>query len=49
MAVQDHLGGKGRMPADLDGQVAAVAVEDVKRVVVDIWHRLLAFDVVLDA
>src|SRR6202047_4140467 len=36
MAVQDHLGGKGRMPADLDGQMAPVRVEDVKRVVVDI-------------
>src|ERR1700756_691343 len=29
MAVQDHLGGEGRMPADLDGQMAPVRVEDV--------------------
>src|SRR6266478_4270018 len=36
MAVQDHLGREGRMPADLDGQMAPVRVEDVKRVVVHI-------------
>src|SRR5258707_15495273 len=47
MAVQDHLGRKGGMTADLDGEMAPVRVEDVKRVVVDIGHRLLAFDVVL--
>src|ERR1700750_1072164 len=46
MAVQDHLGGEGRMPADLDGQMAPVRVEDVKRVVVHIGHRFLSFDVV---
>src|SRR5258705_13719267 len=34
------------MAADLDGQVAPVRVEDVKRVVVHIRHRLLFFDVV---
>src|SRR6201997_871476 len=32
VAVQDHLGGEGRMPADLDGQMAPVGVEDVKRI-----------------
>ena len=37
------------MPADLDGQMAPVRVEDVKRVVVHIGHRLLSFDVVLRA
>src|SRR6516164_585449 len=36
VAVQDHLGGEGRMPADLDGQMAPVGVEDVKRIVVHI-------------
>src|SRR5438477_2001246 len=41
VAVQDHLGGEGRMPADLDRQMAPVGVEDVKRIVVDIGHRLL--------
>ena len=49
MTVQDHLGREGRMPADLDGQMAPVRIEDVKRVVVDIGHRLLSFDVVLRA
>src|SRR5467141_4059222 len=47
MAVQDHLSGERRMAADLDGQMAPVRVEDVKRVVVHIRHRLLSFDVVL--
>src|SRR6266403_1628147 len=36
MTVQDHLGREGRMPANLDGQMAPVRIEDVKRVVVDI-------------
>src|SRR6266436_4273122 len=45
MTVQDHLGREGRMPADLDGQMAPVRIEEVKRVVVDIGHRLLSFDV----
>src|SRR6267142_1282464 len=49
MTVQDHLGREGRMPADLDGQMAPVRIEDVKRVVVDIGHRLFSFDVVLRA
>src|SRR3981189_1301381 len=42
MAVQDHLGGKRRMPTDLDGEMAPLWIEDMKRVVVDIWHRLLS-------
>src|SRR5713226_9733278 len=29
VAVQDHLGGEGRMPADLDREMAPVGVEDV--------------------
>src|SRR4051812_49252279 len=37
------------MAADLDGQMAPVRVEDVKRVVVHIRHRLLSFDVVFRA
>src|SRR5256714_15432339 len=37
------------MAADLDGQMAPVRVEDVKRVVVHIRHRLLSFDVVSSA
>src|ERR1700719_539604 len=48
-AVQDHLGRKGGMTADLDGEVAPLWIEDMKRVVVDIGHRLLAFDVVFGA
>src|ERR1700737_2604316 len=49
MAVQDHLSGKGRMPADLNGQMAPVRVEDVKRVVVDIGIGFFRYDVVLRA
>src|SRR5215468_11394447 len=49
MAVQHHLGGERRMAADLDGQMTPVAVEDVKRVVVDIGERFLSFDVVVGA
>src|ERR1700757_2585163 len=47
VTVQYHLGGEWRMPADLDGQMAPVGVEDVERIVVDIGHRLFSFDVVL--
>jgi hypothetical protein len=36
MAVQDHLGRKGGMTADLDGEMAPLWIEDMKRVVVDI-------------
>jgi hypothetical protein len=44
MAVQHHLGGKGRVAADLGRQVAPVPVEDVERVVVDKGERLLSLD-----
>ena len=36
MAIQDHLGGERWMPADLDGDMPPVTVENMKRVVVDI-------------
>src|SRR6266566_1075604 len=36
VAVQDHLGGEGRVPADLDREMAPVRIEDVKRIVVHI-------------
>src|SRR5262249_28477053 len=49
VAVQHHLGGKGRVAADLDRQVAPVPVEDVERVVVDKGDRLLSLDVVIGA
>jgi hypothetical protein len=42
---QDHLGGERRMPANLDCQMAPVGVKDMERVV-DVRHRLFAFDVV---
>jgi hypothetical protein len=38
MAVQDHLGGEGRMPADLDGQMPPVRVDKVKRVNQPEWR-----------
>ena len=37
------------MPADLDGDVAPLGIEDMKRVVVDIGHWLLALDVMVGA
>src|SRR5712671_1951187 len=37
------------MPADLDGEMTPVRIEDVKRVVVDIRGGLLSFDVVFGA
>src|ERR1700751_5775019 len=49
MTVQDHLGGEGRMPTDLDRQMAPVAITDVKGIVVDVRHRLFSFDVVVRA
>ena len=36
VAIQDDLGGKGRMTADLDGQMSPIRIDNVKRVVVDI-------------
>ena len=41
MTVQDHLGRKRRMPADLDGHMTPVTVENMKRVVVHVWLLLL--------
>ena len=32
MPVQDHLGGEWRVAADLDGDVAPLGIEDMKRV-----------------
>ena len=37
MAVQDHLGRERRMPADLDGDMPPITVENMKRVVVHVW------------
>src|SRR6201981_937511 len=48
-AVQHGLGGEARVAADLDRQMTPVAVEDVKRVVVDIGELFLSFDVVVGA
>ena len=47
MIVQDHLGGEGRVAADLDGDMAPLGFEDMKRVVVDIGHRLLSLQVMV--
>src|SRR5215471_8038079 len=49
VAIQDDLGGKGRMTTDLDGQMSPIRIDYVKRVVVDIRHGLLSLDVVLCA
>ena len=43
--VQHHLGGEGRMSADLDGDMAPLGIEDMKGVVVHVGHGLLAFEV----
>src|SRR5215831_7720353 len=49
MAVQDHLGRERRMAADLDRQMAPLPVNDVERVVVDVWDWFLSFDVMVGA
>ena len=49
MTVQDYLGEERRMPADFDRDVAPLRIEDVEGVVVNIGHRLLWFDVMVDA
>src|SRR5215472_1033047 len=49
MAVQDYLGGEGRVAADLDRQMAPVGIENVKGIVVDVRGRRLSFDVVVGA
>src|SRR4030095_3342759 len=41
MTIQDHLGRKRRMPADLDGHMPPVGVEKMKRVMIDVGHRFL--------
>ena len=35
------------MPADLDGQMAPVGVEDMKRIVVHVGHRLFVLQVMI--
>ena len=45
MAIQDHLGWEWWMPADLDGDMPPITVENVERVVVHI--RRLPLKVVI--
>ena len=47
--IQDHLGGKGRVAADLDGDVTPLGIEYRKGLMVHIRHRLLTLDVMLAA
>src|SRR5437867_6420885 len=47
MTIQDHLGWKWRMSADLDGHMPPVGVENMERVVIDIGHRFLPLQVML--
>ena len=49
MTVQDHLGGERRMPADLDGDMAPIGIEDMKGVVVHVGHWLFALEVMVGA
>ena len=49
VTVQHDLSGKRRVPADFDGEVAPVRIEDMKRVMIDIGHGLLSLDVVVGA
>jgi len=49
MTVQDHLGGEGRMPADLDGDMAPLGVKDMKAVVIHVGHRVFGLDVMVGA
>src|SRR5689334_10927315 len=42
--VQDHLHGEGRMPADLDGDMAPLGIEDMEGVVVHVGHGVFAFE-----
>src|SRR6185312_146717 len=44
MTVQHHLSGERRMAADFDGEVAPIGIEDMKRVMIDVGHRLLSLD-----
>src|ERR1700692_2542901 len=45
MAIQDRLGGEWWMPADLDGDMPPVPVENMKRVMIDV--RLLLLEVII--
>jgi len=47
VTVQHDLSGKRRVPADFDGEVAPVRIEDMKRVMV--YIGLLTLQVVVDA
>ena len=47
MAIKDYLSREGRMAADLNGEMAPLRIEDMKRVVVDIGHRPFGFDVMM--
>lgn len=49
VAVQHNLSGKRRVPADFDGDVAPVGIENMKRVMIDVGHRLFSIDVVVGA
>src|SRR5258708_8808581 len=49
VAVQDHLGWEGGMPADFAGEMTPFGVHAMKRIVVDVRDRLLSFELVLSA
>src|SRR2546427_4631406 len=49
VAVQHDLSRERRMAADLNGDVAPLGVQNVKRIVVDIGHWLLSLDVMIGA
>ena len=49
MTIKDHLSRERRMAADLDGDVAPLRIEDMKRIVVDIGHRPFWFDMMVGA
>ena len=46
-SVDHHLGWKRRMATDFDRDVTPIRVQDMKRIVVYIRHRLLRFDVIV--
>src|SRR5882724_11572972 len=49
VTIQHDLSGKRRVPADFYGEVAPVRIEDIKRVMIDVGHRLLSLDVMVGA
>ena len=49
MPIQDYLGGKGRMPTDLDGDVPPLGIEDMEGVVIYVRQGLLPLQVMLTA